>query len=152
MKYWNKHITLRGVRTQNTVAWIASKLNDLRHICGRNAQSVLCLWLCIYELTSLRNLMPADLQLTPEMYNQLRGLQKKAKDLRQEVRNLRRMSQAQAHSVRETIRDTFLKIRWAYMMNFETEPWHMSGSVHVPIDSNHPLLGRTDFSKYLNYV
>nr|CAD7258971.1 unnamed protein product [Timema shepardi] len=52
-----------------------------------------------------------DLQLTPEMYNQLRGLQKKAKDLRQEVRNLRRMSQAQAHTVRETIRDTFIKIR-----------------------------------------
>jgi predicted nucleic acid-binding Zn-ribbon protein len=45
------------------------------------------------------------------MYNQLRGLQKKAKDLRAEVRNLRRMSQAQAHSVRETIRDTFIKIR-----------------------------------------
>jgi len=53
----------------------------------------------------------ADLQLTPEMYNHLRVLQKKAKDLRQEVRNLRRMSQAQAHSVRETIRDTFIKIR-----------------------------------------
>ncbi|KAJ8935983.1 hypothetical protein NQ318_000853 [Aromia moschata] len=52
-----------------------------------------------------------DLQLTPEMYNQLRGLQKKAKDLRAEVRNLRRMSQAQAHSVKETIRDTFIKIR-----------------------------------------
>lgn len=53
----------------------------------------------------------SELQLTPEMYNQLRGLQKKAKDLRQEVRNLRRMSQAQAHSVRETIRDAFIKIR-----------------------------------------
>lgn len=52
-----------------------------------------------------------DLELTPEMYNQLRGLQKKAKDLRQEVRNLRRMSQAQAHTVRETIRDTFIEIR-----------------------------------------
>lgn len=55
--------------------------------------------------------MLADLQLTPEMYNQLRGLQKKAKDLRQEVRTLRRMSQTQAHAVRETIRDTFMKIR-----------------------------------------
>lgn len=53
-----------------------------------------------------------DLALTPEMYNQLRGLQKKAKDLRQEVRNLRRMSQAQAHTVRETIRDTFITIRY----------------------------------------
>ncbi|XP_011495092.1 PREDICTED: uncharacterized protein LOC105360018 [Ceratosolen solmsi marchali] len=52
-----------------------------------------------------------DLALTPEMYNQLRGLQKKAKDLRQEIRNLRRMSQAQAHTVRETIRDTFITIR-----------------------------------------
>nr|XP_024217154.1 coiled-coil domain-containing protein CG32809 isoform X9 [Halyomorpha halys] len=56
-----------------------------------------------------------DLQLTAEMYNHLRGLQKKAKDLRQEVRALRRMSQAQAHSVRETIRDTFLKIRAVLM-------------------------------------
>lgn len=55
--------------------------------------------------------MFADLQLTPEMYNQLRVLQKKAKDLRQEARNLRRMSQAQAHSIRETIKDTFIKIR-----------------------------------------
>lgn len=53
-----------------------------------------------------------DLALTPEMYNQLRGLQKKTKDLRQEVRNLRRMSQAQAHTVRETIKDTFITIRY----------------------------------------
>lgn len=53
----------------------------------------------------------SDLQLTPEMYNQLRVLQKKAKDLRQEARSLRRMSQAQAHSIRETIKDTFIKIR-----------------------------------------
>uniref|UniRef100_A0A8D8LX71 Coiled-coil domain-containing protein CG32809 n=1 Tax=Cacopsylla melanoneura TaxID=428564 RepID=A0A8D8LX71_9HEMI len=57
------------------------------------------------------NLYRADLQLTPEMYNQLRGLQKKAKDLRQDMRNLRRMSQAQAHSTRESIKDTFIKIR-----------------------------------------
>lgn len=53
-----------------------------------------------------------DMALTPEMYNQLRGLQKKAKDLRQEVRNLRRMSQAQAHTIRETILDTFITIRY----------------------------------------
>ena len=58
----------------------------------------------------------ADLQLTAEMYNELRGLQKKAKDLRQEMRNLRRMSQSQAHSVRETIRDTFLKIRSVFKL------------------------------------
>ena len=45
------------------------------------------------------------------MYNQLRGLQKKARDLRQEARSLRRMSQAQAHAVKETVRDTYIKIR-----------------------------------------
>ncbi|KAG8222310.1 hypothetical protein J437_LFUL001852 [Ladona fulva] len=61
-----------------------------------------------------------DLHLTPEMYNQLRILQRKAKDLRQEVRNLRRMSQAQAHSVRETIRDTFIKIRAMLLTGGET--------------------------------
>ncbi|XP_069692047.1 coiled-coil domain-containing protein AGAP005037 isoform X5 [Periplaneta americana] len=67
-----------------------------------------------------------DMQLTPEMYNQLRGLQKKAKDLRQEVRNLRRMSQAQAHSVRETIRDTFMKIRAMLLIGGE-EAWAIAG-------------------------
>ncbi|PSN30815.1 hypothetical protein C0J52_23364 [Blattella germanica] len=67
-----------------------------------------------------------NLQLTPEMYNQLRGLQKKAKDLRQEVRNLRRMSQAQAHSVRETIRDTFMKIRAMLLIGGE-ESWALAG-------------------------
>ncbi|XP_067006011.2 coiled-coil domain-containing protein AGAP005037 isoform X4 [Anabrus simplex] len=66
-----------------------------------------------------------DLHLTPEMYNQLRGLQKKAKDLRQEVRNLRRMTQAQAHTVRETIRDTFIKIRTMLLMGGD-DAW-MSG-------------------------
>ncbi|RZF38532.1 hypothetical protein LSTR_LSTR006127 [Laodelphax striatellus] len=67
-----------------------------------------------------------DLQLTPEMYNQLRGLQKKAKDLRQEMRNLRRMSQAQAHSVRETMKDTFIKIR-AMLMTGGEGIWSAAG-------------------------
>ncbi|KAJ8666817.1 hypothetical protein QAD02_008479, partial [Eretmocerus hayati] len=52
-----------------------------------------------------------DLGIAPEMYNQLRSLQKRASDLRQEMRNLRRLSQAQAHTVRETIRDTFITFR-----------------------------------------
>jgi hypothetical protein len=30
------------------------------------------------------------------------------------------MSQAQAHSVRETIRDTFMKIRWGYVIDWES--------------------------------
>lgn len=49
--------------------------------------------------------------MAPEVYNHLRGLQKKAKDLRIEVRTLRRLSQAQAVAVREDIKDAFMRIR-----------------------------------------
>lgn len=49
--------------------------------------------------------------LAPEVYNHLRGLQKKAKDLRVEVRTLRRIAQSQAIAVREDIKDSFIKIR-----------------------------------------
>ncbi|XP_055389189.1 uncharacterized protein LOC129618456 isoform X4 [Condylostylus longicornis] len=52
-----------------------------------------------------------DIALAPEVYNHLRGLQKKAKDLRMEVRTLRRLSQAQAVAVREDIKDAFMRIR-----------------------------------------
>lgn len=52
-----------------------------------------------------------DLALAPEVYNHLRNLQKKAKDLRMEVRTLRRLSQAQAIAVREDIKDAFMGIR-----------------------------------------
>lgn len=52
-----------------------------------------------------------DITLAPEVYNHLRGLQKKAKDLRTEVRTLRRLSQAQSVAVREDIKSTFMRIR-----------------------------------------
>lgn len=52
-----------------------------------------------------------DLALAPEVYNHLRGLQKKAKDLRTEVKTLRRLAQTQAVAVREDIKDTFMRIR-----------------------------------------
>lgn len=60
---------------------------------------------------SHQNNYRADLTLAPEVYNHLRGLQKKAKDLRTEVRTLRRLSQAQAVAVREDIKDAFMRIR-----------------------------------------
>lgn len=56
-----------------------------------------------------------DLALAPEVYNHLRGLQKKAKDLRLEMRTLRRLSQAQAVAVREDIKDAFMGIRATLM-------------------------------------
>ncbi|XP_055591028.1 coiled-coil domain-containing protein AGAP005037 isoform X2 [Uranotaenia lowii] len=52
-----------------------------------------------------------DLSLPPEVYNNLRSLQKKAKDLRTEVRAMRRLTQSQAVSIREDIKDTFTRIR-----------------------------------------
>uniref|UniRef100_A0A182M5B5 Actin interacting protein 3-like C-terminal domain-containing protein n=1 Tax=Anopheles culicifacies TaxID=139723 RepID=A0A182M5B5_9DIPT len=58
-----------------------------------------------------------DLTLAPEVYNQLRGLQKKAMDLRTEVRTLRRLTQTQAVAVREDIKDTFMRIRATLLSN-----------------------------------
>lgn len=58
-----------------------------------------------------------DLALAPEVYNHLRCLQKKAKDLRIEVRTLRRLSQAQAIAVREDIKDAFMGIRATLLAN-----------------------------------
>lgn len=60
---------------------------------------------------SISNQYRADLTLAPEVYNHLRGLQKKAKDLRIEVKTLRRLAQTQAVAVREDIKDTFMRIR-----------------------------------------
>ena len=72
------------------------------------------------RLTTCKPLPPAkqpmnqyrpDMALAPEVYNHLRGLQKKAKDLRTEVKTLRRLAQTQAVAVREDIKDTFMRIR-----------------------------------------
>ncbi|XP_022246291.1 coiled-coil domain-containing protein CG32809-like isoform X5 [Limulus polyphemus] len=52
-----------------------------------------------------------DLQGSPELYNQLRYLKKQTKDLRTEVRNLKRMAQAQAVTARESVRETCVRIK-----------------------------------------
>ncbi|XP_043216897.1 coiled-coil domain-containing protein AGAP005037-like isoform X3 [Amphibalanus amphitrite] len=57
------------------------------------------------------NIYRGNLHLSPETYNQLRCLQKKARDLRQEMRKLRRLSQEHSLAVREMMGDTFSKIR-----------------------------------------
>ncbi|GAB0099544.1 Coiled-coil domain-containing protein CG32809 [Sergentomyia squamirostris] len=69
--------------------------------------------------TTHNNYRP-DLALAPEVYNHLRGLQKKAKDLRTEMRTLRRLSQAQAMAVREDIKDTFMRIRATLLASSNT--------------------------------
>lgn len=57
----------------------------------------------------------ADLTLAPEVYNHLRSLQKKTKDLRIEIKTLRRLAQTQAVSIREDIKDTFVRLRATLM-------------------------------------
>ncbi|XP_043200481.1 coiled-coil domain-containing protein AGAP005037-like isoform X20 [Amphibalanus amphitrite] len=60
-----------------------------------------------------------DLHLSPETYNQLRSLQKKAHDLRLEMRKLRRLSQDHATAVNEMIGDTYSKIRVCLLSSAE---------------------------------
>ena len=64
-----------------------------------------------------------DLQLAPEVYNHLRSLQKKTKELRTEVRTLRRLSQAQAIAVREDIKDTFMRVRATLLASSSGSYW-----------------------------
>lgn len=69
-------------------------------------------WLKSFWKLSVSLFFTGDLGLSPEMYNQLRMLQKKAKELKTDIKFLRRSVQAQAHTVRETLRDTFLRFKW----------------------------------------
>ncbi|CAO1382613.1 unnamed protein product [Diamesa hyperborea] len=78
------------------------------------------------KTVAIANQYRADLTLAPEVYNHLRGLQKKAKDLRTEVRTLRRLAQTQAVAVREDIKDTFMRIR-ATLMASSGNQWGGSG-------------------------
>lgn len=68
-----------------------------------------------------------DIALAPEVYNHLRGLQKKAKDLRVEMRTLRRLSQAQAVAVREDLKDAFMGIRATLLASSGGAQWGLSG-------------------------
>ena len=48
--------------------------------------------------------------MSPELYNQLRGLQRSARDLRQEVKILRRLTQLQSMAMKDLVQDTYLKL------------------------------------------
>jgi len=54
--------------------------------------------------------------MEPELFNQLRGLQKSARELRQEVRVLRRLSQLQSMAMKDLVNDTYLKLREAVIV------------------------------------
>lgn len=52
-----------------------------------------------------------------ETYTQLRLLQKNAKDLRSEMRSLRRLSQAQLSAVKEAVKDTIQIMKKTFLVN-----------------------------------
>ena len=56
---------------------------------------------------------PTPRMMSPELYNQLRGLQRSARDLRQEVKVLRRLTQLQSMAMKDLVQDTYLKLREA---------------------------------------
>ncbi|XP_074604446.1 coiled-coil domain-containing protein AGAP005037 isoform X8 [Brevipalpus obovatus] len=52
-----------------------------------------------------------NLNINPEMFNQLKQLRRRTKDLRSELRNLRRMTQNQTNIAKDTLRDACTKIK-----------------------------------------
>lgn len=76
----------------------------------------------------------ADLTLSPEVYNHLRVLQKKTKDLKSEVKTLRRLAQTQTISIREDIKDTFMRIR-ATLLVTNINQWGQFDQERVSIGS-----------------
>ncbi|GAB6033402.1 hypothetical protein CHUAL_013163 [Chamberlinius hualienensis] len=64
-----------------------------------------------HEGKLVHQLSGREIQITPEVYSQLRMLKKKTKDLKVEVRNLRRITQSQSMNIKESIREAFVKIK-----------------------------------------
>ena len=62
-----------------------------------------------------------------ETYTQLRMLQKRARDLRQEMRNLRRLSQAQSSAVKDAVAETILVMKKTFLANSDIITAAMAG-------------------------
>ena len=62
-----------------------------------------------------------------ETYTQLRMLQKRARDLRQEMRNLRRLSQAQSSAVKDAVAETILIMKKTFLANSDIITAAMAG-------------------------
>ena len=58
--------------------------------------------------------------LSPEAYSQLRGLQRTTKDLRQEVKIIRRLTMLQSMAMKDLVQDTYLKLREACVAYSQT--------------------------------
>merc|ERR1719410_1446071 len=90
---------------------LSSKNTSTKHVIERDADN---------EQSLERKKNENICSMEPELYNQLRGLQKSARELRQEVRILRRLSQLQSMAMKDLVNDTYLKLREAVIV-FATE-------------------------------
>lgn len=62
-----------------------------------------------------------------ETYTQLRMLQKRARDLRQEMRNLRRLSQAQSSAVKDAVSETIRVMKKTFLAHSDVITAALSG-------------------------
>ena len=70
----------------------------------------------------------ANLMMDPGLYNQLRGLQRSARDLRQEVKVLKRLTQLQSMAMKDLVQDTYLKLREACIAFAMSQNGALSGN------------------------
>ena len=69
-----------------------------------------------------------NLMMDPGLYNHLRGLQRSARDLRQEVKVLRRLTQLQSMAMKDLVQDTYLKLREACIAFAMSQTGALSGN------------------------
>jgi hypothetical protein len=69
-----------------------------------------------------------SLMMDPGLYNQLRGLQRSARDLRQEVKVLKRLTQLQSMAMKDLVQDTYLKLREACIAFAMSQNGALSGN------------------------
>ena len=63
--------------------------------------------------SSHRHSSPAQQVANPELHSNLRRLHRSARELKQEVRVLRRLTQLQSMAMKDLVQDTYLKLREA---------------------------------------
>ena len=81
--------------------------------------------------------------MSPELYNQLRGLQRSARDLRHEVKILRRLTQLQSMAMKDLVQDTYLKLREACIAFSTTQQTGVN-----PIAGGSGSLSATDLEQW----
>lgn len=83
----------------------SSNSTVLQHRCGQNNGAVV--------VTTSTTSMTNSVEHPPEMHVNLKRLHKSARELKQEVRVLRRLTQLQSMAMKDLVQDTYIKLREA---------------------------------------